>query len=197
MILLLNTWIFEEPFVAKFPAMGLKRRGALQTRGHLWEGWDDTFQIFISRMTPLLILLNAIPWGRLTWFLASHHWHTDKFRQIAELSATHGLAMTINPSPIGIQGASKGHVGSTSKGDPWARKVLQRAISFRCRGNGGQLVLPLQPQFLTTKVIPGYSKSRKWNLLCIVGISVGYVKFPSTRTSTLVNLGNCIGVKIL
>ena len=34
-ILLLDTWIFEEPFVAKFPAMGLKRRGALQTRGHL------------------------------------------------------------------------------------------------------------------------------------------------------------------
>ena len=31
----------------------------------------------------------------------------------------------------------------------------------------------------------------------IVGISVGYVRFPSIRISTLLRIGNFIGVKIL
>ena len=33
----------------------------------------QTFQSFISRITPVLILLNAQPWGRLTCCWASHH----------------------------------------------------------------------------------------------------------------------------
>jgi hypothetical protein len=35
------------------------------------------------------------------------------------------------------------------------------------------------------------------SLPCIVPISVGYVRFPSIRISTLLRVGNFIGVKIL
>jgi hypothetical protein len=54
----------------EIPGHGLKNR-----INKLLEGSrnDPTFHSFISRMTPLVILLNAQPCGRFTCWTASHH----------------------------------------------------------------------------------------------------------------------------
>jgi len=70
MILLLKACRFVEPLVAKFQATGFRRH---QIFSKSEPQMPRTFQIFMSRMTPLLILLNEKPWGRLTCCMASHH----------------------------------------------------------------------------------------------------------------------------
>ena len=72
-ILLLNAWMLFEPLVEKLPPIGWQQ---LQYQFVPCAKHGDTgltFQSFISRMTPVLILLNDQPRGRLTCCCASHH----------------------------------------------------------------------------------------------------------------------------
>lgn len=87
-------------------------------RKKLWDG-GCTFHIFKSLMTPLVILLNAHPWGRLTCWTASHHYNRPSIN-CADVRKVvpHSLTMPVDPAPLGIHRSTKCNIISTRECKP-------------------------------------------------------------------------------